>query len=301
MGMATGRQVASANEVARYRAEMANLLAKSAATTRELERWLDVTGWLGGPMAQNDPVNDPTATSRITCALLLRKARLHTDAVLRANETDNVHSLAVQMRPVLECAGQVVFIFHNLIIAPNLTMEPERAVDLVGSYLSADAYRTIISASKGKVGHKELLEAISEGTEAAAAIFGKPLRQVRKGKSLRQVDKVAMLAGGNRLYDHLSEYFSHGRADWKGALWRGGVGSIDTVQDEVTFAALMDYLLEQVSVMNAHASLCPAAGDDGHGWEEATLEQLREARETSMAAREAAAAARSNASTAAED
>ena len=121
--------MASSNEVARYRAEMANLLAKSAATTRELERWLDVTGWLGGPMAQNDPVNDPTATSRITCALLLRKARLHTDAVLRANETNNVHSLAVQMRPVLECAGQVVFIFHNLIIAPNLTMEPERAAD----------------------------------------------------------------------------------------------------------------------------------------------------------------------------
>ena len=36
--------MASANEVARYRAETANLLAKSAATTRELERWLDVTG-----------------------------------------------------------------------------------------------------------------------------------------------------------------------------------------------------------------------------------------------------------------
>ena len=293
--------MASSNEVARYRAEMANLLAKSAATTRELERWLDVTGWLGGPMVQNDPVNDPTATSRIMCALLLRKARLHTDAVLRANETDNVHSLAVQMRPVIECAGQVVFIFHNLIIAPNLTMEPESAADLVGRYLSADFYRTIRRTSKGKVGHKELLETISEAAEAAAAVFGKPIRQMRKGKSLRQVDKVAMLAGGNRWYGCLSEYFSHGRADWKGASWHGGVASIDTVQDEFTFAGLMDYLVEQVSVMNAHASLCPVAGDDGHGWEEATLEQLREAWETSMAVREAAAAALSNASTAAED
>ena len=167
--------------------------------------------------------------------------------------------------------------------------------------LSADAYRTIRRASKGKVGHKELLETISEAAEAAAAVFGKPIRQMRKGKSLRQVDKVAMLAGGNRWYGCLSEYFSHGRADWKGASWRGGVASIDTVQDEFTFAGLMDYLVEQVSVMNAHASLCPVAGDDGHGWVEATLEQLREARETSMAVREAAAAALSNAGTAAED
>ena len=37
------------------------------------------------------------------CESLLRKARLHAIAVLRANETGNVHSLAVQMRPVLEC------------------------------------------------------------------------------------------------------------------------------------------------------------------------------------------------------
>ena len=293
--------MASANEVARYRAEMAHLLAKSAATTRELERWLDVTGGLREAMAQYDPASDPTATFRITCALLLRKARLHTDAVLRANETNNVHSLAVQMRPVLECAGQVVFIFHNLMIAPNLTMEPERAADLVGDYLSADAYRTIIGATKGKVGHKELLETISSAAEAAAASVGMPKPQKRKGRSLKQADKVATLSGGNSWYDYLSEYFSHGRADWKGASWRGGVASIDKVQDEFTFAGLMNYLVEQVSVMNAYAALCPVAGDDGHGWVEATLEQLREARETSMAVREAAAAALSNAGAAAED
>ena len=293
--------MASANEVSRYRTEMANLLEKSVATTRELERRLDVTGGAREAMAQIDLASDPAATFRIMCALLLRKARLHTDAVLRANETTNVHSLAVQMRPVLECAGQVVFVFHNLMIAPDLTIEPERAAHLVGGYLNADYYSTIIAATKGKVGHKELLERITEAVEAAAASAGMPKPEVRKGRSLRQADKVAPLAGGNGWYDYLSEYFCHGRADWRGFSWRGGVISMNMVQHEFTFAGLMDYLVEQVAVMNAHAALWPVAGDDGWERVEATLEQLREARETSMAVREAAVAVLSDAGTAAEN
>ena len=106
-------------EVAQYRAGVANLLAKSVAMTGRLERRL---------AAQLDLDADPTAHGRIMYALLLRKARLHTVAVLRANETNNVHSLAAQMRPVLECAGQVVFYFHNLIIAPDR----EHALNVAG-------------------------------------------------------------------------------------------------------------------------------------------------------------------------
>ena len=293
--------MASANEVARYRADIASVLAKAVAMTRKLEQWLDVTGGLREATAEIDLDADPTATYRITCALLLRKARLHTDAVLRANETNNVHSLAVQMRPVLECAGQVVFVFHNLIIAPNLTMEPERAANVVLGYLNADYYRTMIGATKGKVGHKELLETISKAAEAAAASQGMPKPETGKGRSLRQVDKVATLVGGKVLYDHLSECFSHGRADWRGHSWRGGVVSMDMVQDEFTFASLMDYLVEQVAVMNTHAALCPVAGDDGHGWVEATLAQLREVRDTSKAVRDPAVAVLSDAGTAAGD
>ena len=282
------RQVASANAVVDYRVDMANLLAKSVAMTRKLERWLNITGGLREARTHVDLDADPTATFRIMCALLLRKARLHTVAVLRANATNNVHSLAVQMRPVLECAGQVVFIFHNLMIAPNLTMEPERAANLVGGYLNADNYHTIIGATKGQVGHKELLETISAEEEAAATSFGMPKPQKRKGRSLKQADKVATLVEGKRWYDYLSEYFCHGRADWRGRSWRGGVVSMDMVQDEFMFAGLMDYLVRQLAVMNAYATLCPVAGDDGHGWVEATLAQLREVRETSKAVRDAA-------------
>ena len=52
--------------------------------------------------------------------------------------------------------------------------------------------------------------------------------------------------------------------------------------------------------MNAYAALCPVAGD-GHRWVEATLEQLRETRETSKLVRDDAVVALSTGGTARKD
>ena len=110
--------MSSAWEVVRYRAGTASLLAESVEETSEIERWLDteeVVGNEAGSLLQSWLSNseeelssamdvledDPARLYRIICALLLRKARIHSLAVLRANETNNVHSVAVQMRPVL--------------------------------------------------------------------------------------------------------------------------------------------------------------------------------------------------------
>ena len=57
---------------------------------------------------------DPLGVLRVTTHLLTKKARFHAMAVRSANEAGNIHSLAVQMRPALECAGQMVTIFGNL-------------------------------------------------------------------------------------------------------------------------------------------------------------------------------------------
>ena len=61
----------------------------------EIERWLDIA--VGGGEVSKKAVleADPTGALRSMCALLLRKVRLHAIAALRANETCNVHSLAV--------------------------------------------------------------------------------------------------------------------------------------------------------------------------------------------------------------
>ncbi len=288
--------MASTSEVARHRAGMARLLAETIEATGEIEQWLDIeveSGesrsltevWLGKTqedLASAKPVleDDPVRIFRIICTLLLRKARLHILAVLQANETNNVHSLAVQARPVLECAGQVAFIFHHLIIAPDVQMESERAMSVVTGYMDADIYQTIIRASRGNVGHDELLQMISDAAEEAAMSLGTPLPERRKGKRLRQADKVAMLSGGKNWYDHLSEYFCHGNANWTGPSWQGGVSSMDMTH-ELTCVGLMYYLVDQVAVMNAYAFICPVVGDAVDVRAEAALARLSKVREDS--------------------
>ena len=275
----------SRSNVARCRADMAKLLTKAAKTTCKLERRLDVTGGWEEASARIDLDADPVAALRIQCALLLRKARLHTVAVLRANEIRNLHSLAAQMRPVLECAGQVVFLFHNAIIAPDLLMSREKAVTTLGNRLNADSYQTLVRRSKGQISPKELRKMGTQAQADAAVSVGaaKPKRQ--KSWSLNQTDKVANLANGREWYSYLSDHFTHGNlADWKGLSWRGGVISFNKVEDEFAFLGLMSYLVEQVALMNAAASLCPVAEDAGDRWDrwiEPMLAQLREAQESS--------------------
>ena len=268
--------MAPASEVGRYRTGVADVLAKLVAVVGETEKWLDVAVDGDKVATQATLEDDPTSVFRTMGALLLRKARLHMLAMLRANKNSNLHSLAVQMRPILECSGQVVLIFHNLM------MEPERGASVVGGYIRADFYQRTISLTKGAVGHEELLKMISEAS-------GMSEEEVRKGRSLKQEDKVAALEGGQSWYRYLSEHFCHGRADWKGHSWRGGVNSINTARDEFTFAGLMDYLVNQVAVMNAYAALSPIKGGGVVSERvETALALLREVRATSKALRDGA-------------
>lgn len=269
---------------------MAKLLEQAVATTCRLERWLDVAGGWSEASARIDLDADPVASFRIAGALLLRKARIHTVAVLRANETNNLHSLAVQMRPVLECAGQVVFFFRHIMIVPGL-MTPERATEAIGNRLNADHYQTLRTRTKGKVGPKELREVETQAQEAAAAAVGAPKPKRSKGRRFNQSDKVATLEEGRAWYRYLSEHFSHGKAaDWKGLSWRGGVMTIATIESEFAFLGLMYYLVGQVAVMNAHAAVCSVgnADDRWKRWVEPALAELRDVRQSSKALVDAA-------------
>ena len=272
-------------DFARCRAGMAELLTQAVEMTRKLEQRLDVTGGWQEATAQIDLDAEPTAGLRIEGALLLRKARIHTVAVLRANETRNLHSLAVQMRPVLECAGQVVFRFRTLFIAPDVLMSQEKAAAMLGTRVNADFYQTLRRGTKGRISPKKLRKMATKVEAAVAEECGaaKPKRQ--KAWSFNQADKVAPLAGGRAWYTYLSEYFSHGKtADWRGLSWRGGVMTIDRVEDEVAFLGLMSYLVEQVAHMNAAVALCPVEGDENNCWKdwvEPALAQLSHVRESS--------------------
>ena len=62
--------------------------------------------------------------------------------------------------------------------------------------------------------------------------------------------------------------------------------STNTSRDELACAGIMDYLVNQVAVMNAYAMLCPMAGEAAGERAEAGLEQLKAARAKCKALRD---------------
>lgn len=270
---------------------MRKLVSGLLVVSGEMERWLEVALDQGEAGLRAVLEGDQTGVMRITCALLLRKARFHVTAVLRANEACNVHSVGVQMRPVLECAGQVALFVRNSML------QPDEGFEKVLGYLDADYYQTTIRATKGRVGHDELLADLArvrqETEESARRVTGDEPRAVVQAKlrrfgKLRHIDKVTELSGGENWYRYLSEHFCHGRPDAVRASWQGGVTSVNTVQDELACAGMMDYLANQLAVMIAFAALCPIDGEVAEDRSQAALSQLEAVRNKTRELRESA-------------
>ncbi len=232
-----------------YRNAMAVLLLQVVQFTGKVEQRLEVNEDEGLTHAAVE--ENPYVVFRQPCMLLLRKARIHAFAALRANESDNVHSLAVQMRPVLECAGQTVFLFRSTLI------EPEHSEMDVSNYLDADYYQTFIKLIEGDNLERQtfLHSTIQSAHDKLKEMYGADIERGNYTNLLRQDFKVSSLVEGKNWYSHLSEYFCHGKADWKGLSYQGGVSSTGAALDDLAFATLMDYLVHQVAIMNAYASL----------------------------------------------
>jgi len=234
--------------------------------TEQMEGTLQVPDGQGAPGRQLAVDDDRGSDGlQVHCVLLLRRTRLHAAAVLRANEACNAHSLGVQMRPALECAGQLALIIHNLIL------EPEFGRSKALTYMEVDYYRTTIRATKGEIDHDQLLETLisvrRESQAYATRVMGNDhwcseSTDGRRGMShkLRHIDKVAELVEGESWYRFLSNNFCHGNPAGVRDTWYGGVVSTNAIRDEVACAGMMDYLANQMAVMIAYAAMCPTDG-----------------------------------------
>ncbi len=226
---------------------MAGLLQESVAAISDLLSTVDFED-LFRPIDQAKFDDDPILPMRRMSYLLIAKARLHVFAALCANRSSNIHSLAVQMRPALECAGQVVSLFQNLL------GKLPGAESRISRYIDADYYQTFTRLSKGQIDHDELLNQIN----LANPMRKEPLRKLRR---FRELEKVRDLEFGDNWYRHLSNcFYDSNLSALKGLAYYGGVRSCNTVQDEYAFAVLMDYLTHQVMEMLLYAAMCP---DDG--------------------------------------
>ena len=233
--------------VNKYRVSMASCLQASLAGINDFLSPVDIDG-IFVPINQAEFDDDPAIAFRKMSYVLIAKARLHVFATLTANRSNNIHSLAVQMRPALECSGQVVSLFKDLY------GKYPGAEGRISRYVKADYYRTIIRLSRGQINHDEILKQIN----AADPTRPEPVRKI---KSFKESEKVRDLEFGDNWYRHLSENFFHSDlVALKNHSYFGGVSSCNTMYDEYGFAALLDYMAHQMMVMVMYATLFPDEG-----------------------------------------
>ena len=172
---------------------------------------------------------------RNSCGLLLRKAQLHVVAALMADRRNNLHSLAVHMRVVLECAAQITD------TAQGAYEGTHQAVAKHVNRFERDFQYAMANLSRGKITPDEIRNMISSARPETDEAGYKPPKQVTFA------DKLAALPHGESWYKYLSERFCHSDPSaLKEPSFRGGVLSINTAADELAFATFLDYLAEQV-------------------------------------------------------
>ena len=171
-------------------------------------------------------------------ALLLRKAQMHITAAIRANRNDNLHSMAVHARVILECAAQLQFMAH----AAN--EGSPSALARVWNASEYDFRDTMVRMSRGTIDEDDLQEMIVDAREGVG-----DYRRTRP-RRVWVSDGMAYLSGGREWYKHLSERFCSGRtSSLSGPSMFGGVVSSNTEADSLAIALLLEYLTEQTILM----------------------------------------------------
>ena len=135
---------------------------------------------------------------RNSCGLLLRKAQLHVTAALMADRKSNLHSLAVHMRVVLECAAQIVATAQG---AHEGTL---KAVAKEVNRFEGDFKYAMDNLGRGQITPDEIQDMIASARpEPREAVYKPP-------KKVTIADKLAVLPHGVSWYNHLSKYFCDG-------------------------------------------------------------------------------------------
>ena len=217
-----------------YRRSMAGYLRDSHQMIEQVLSLADFDE--GFPHLFGRPTDDnPEVFVRNSCGLLFRKAQLHVAAALMANKTSNLHSLAVHMRVVLECAAQIVATANAAYEGTLKTVA--RSVNRV----EWDFKYTMANLSRGQVTPDEIQDMIASARPGPRESVYKP------PKKETIADKLAALPHGVSWHDHLRERFCRDNPSaLKEPSFGGGVLSINTAADELAFAIFLDYLSEQV-------------------------------------------------------
>ncbi len=219
---------------------------------------------------------DARVAVRNECGILLRKAQAHILAVHEANKSNNLHSLAVHMRVILECVAQVQSTAYAVCIGSE--KELKRAFNIS----EFDFQYVLASMSRGKIGWNQIQELIVSAREGIGP------QGSEKPKKITIADRIRFLTGGKDWYDHLSTYFCGGETSTLvGDSFYGGVTSTNTEKDELAFAIFLDYLAEQIiNMLVGVGFLLIGANGDSQAFDDA-LHLSRRKREATQSIKDA--------------
>ena len=220
----------------RYRKTMASHLAKSCSMIKNLLHDADFGNDFPHVMGHSSEEDGKMAIAN-ECAILLKKAHLHVVAALSANRDGNLHSLAVHMRVVLECA---MWLMEFANAAYHGT---EEQLTKILNRTERDFYDTTRRMSRGGIDENELQKMIDMVRDTSIVKGKKPTR-------VTITDKVSQMVQGKSWYDHISQHFCcTPKSDLDGPSFLGGVLSANTEKDNLAFAMFLDYLCWQANMM----------------------------------------------------
>ena len=218
------------------RDSMAEFTTEAAQTIDEILSNADFKSDFPNIFGNPDELGD-AVTLLNQSGLLLYKALLHTKAAIVANQRDNLHSLAVQLRVVLECASPLVSMTNAIV--EGGTKEAERIANITDSE-AMDWYRRVY---KGEA-DDDILRSI---------------RDVRQSLGMPEMKAVSVnitnthlkhTVGGPDLYRFLSNHFC--KRDPKTVTQSALVGGIVQPSEEdaaFAFGYFLDFLAGLLGMM----------------------------------------------------
>lgn len=206
--------------------------------------------------------------------LCLLKAGIHIAAVLRANGQNNVHSLGVHARVLIECAAEVSLMGHVAVEGTPAALE--RALNAQ----EFDAHQLLRRVTRGQVSREELEASTTRAREGIGLFDGKqPSRTTI-------AERVAVLTEGKLWYDYLSRSFCDSTVDaMRKSPGSGGVLPAPERQFDLAFAVILNCTLTYVcQMLLAHGAITTNAGG-GSQLLDAALTLFERVRETATPVR----------------
>ncbi|MCY4364617.1 MAG: hypothetical protein OXE17_00085 [Chloroflexi bacterium] len=165
-------------------------------------------------------------------SLVPRKIGFHIASAILANAHNNIHSLGVHTKVLMECAAEMMS------IARNAVEKTPEAFRYITNNLEYDTVYWMRRLSKGGISQEELTASLARAREGTGPSDGKQPTKVRL------VDRVSVLTQGRIWYPYLNDSFCHTKPDRLRVMpGMGGILPAPELQFDIAFVFVLNIAL----------------------------------------------------------